>query len=434
MPAIEIRNLYKEYKLGVIGHGTLYRDIQSFYAKFRGKEDPNTLIGTNQFVSKQNLVAINNLTLNVEKGEVLGIIGPNGAGKSTLLKVLSRITSPTRGSIKYNGRLASLLEVGTGFHPELTGRENIFLNGSINGLSEKEINKKLDEIIDFAGVKNYLDTPVKRFSSGMYVRLGFAVAAYLNPDIFVVDEVLAVGDAEFQKKAINKMEDISKNLGRTVLFVSHNMDSIKKFCTKTLLLENGKIKKYGNTQDVVNYYLNSFGNQKLNLSKVNFERDDNKNFQILSFSLKNNKNEYSNLFDRKDNFRIVIKYIIKKKTDDLQVSLSIQTYGAQNGVQHETSVFQWSEQHYNKFKYNNQKVIKDIGTYEAVINFPSNVLNSGKYSLNVSLAYAGHWHEKIKDKILFELDDSGSSHTLKSGRSSGLLAMQLDWSEKKTNE
>ena len=432
--SIEIRNLYKEYKLGLIGHGTLYRDIQSTYAKFMGREDPNTLIGSKKSISKKNIIAINNINLDIKKSEVLGIIGHNGAGKSTLLKVLSRITSPTMGTIRYEGRLSSLLEVGTGFHPELTGRDNIFLNGSINGLSENEIKKKLDEIVSFAGVSNYLDTPVKRYSSGMHVRLGFAVAAYLDPDIFVVDEVLAVGDAEFQKKAIYKMEDISKNSGRTVLFVSHNMDSIKKFCTRTLLLEDGKVKKIGKTDEVVNYYLNSLGSQGLKSSQLIFNKNPSQKYQILKISICDINNVFTNLLNRKDSFKILIKYNVEENTNDLQVGLNISTYGQQNGVAHDTLVLQWSEQHFNKYKFNSENVFKEAGEYEVEINIPGLFLNSGRYALNVSLAYAGNWYEKLDDFILFELDDSGSSHTLKAGRSAGLVALPLDWNEKKINE
>jgi lipopolysaccharide transport system ATP-binding protein len=253
---IKIENLYKEYRLGVIGHGTLYRDLQSWWAKLRGKEDPNSLIGheSNNTI-KDQILALNNINLEVNNGDALGIIGANGAGKSTLLKILSRVTAPTSGTIKVKGRIASLLEVGTGFHKELTGRENIYLNGAINGMNRYEVNKKLDDIVDFAGVAQFIDTPVKRYSSGMYVRLGFSVAAHLEPDILVVDEVLAVGDARFQKKAIGKMQDVSKENGRTVLFVSHNMASIQALCRKAILLENGKVTYEGNSEDVVNYYI-----------------------------------------------------------------------------------------------------------------------------------------------------------------------------------
>jgi lipopolysaccharide transport system ATP-binding protein len=255
--AIKFENLYKEYRLGIIGHGTLYRDLQSWWAKLRKQEDPNSLIGSSQRNSlKDQILALDNINLEIKKGEVLGIIGSNGAGKSTLLKILSRVTGPTSGSIKIKGRIASLLEVGTGFHPELTGRENIFLNGAINGMDKYEVSRKFDEIVDFSGVEKFVDTPVKRYSSGMYVRLGFAVAAFLEPDILVVDEVLAVGDASFQKKAIGKMKDVSTGQGRTVLFVSHNMSSISNLCNRAILIDKGKIIEDGDTNYVIDRYFN----------------------------------------------------------------------------------------------------------------------------------------------------------------------------------
>ena len=233
---ISFENIYKEYRLGVINHGTLYRDLQSWYAKVRGKKDPNSIIGLENIESNKNILALDNINLEIKSGEILGIIGHNGAGKSTLLKVLSRITSPSQGTIRVKGRVSSLLEVGTGFHSELTGRENIYLNGAINGLSINEISKKIDTIISFSEIGKFIDTPVKRYSTGMYVKLGFAVAAHLEPDILVVDEVLAVGDASFQNKALNKIEQVSQKNGRTILFVSHNLKAIENFCTKTLLL------------------------------------------------------------------------------------------------------------------------------------------------------------------------------------------------------
>ena len=263
---IKIENLYKEYRLGIIGHGTLYRDLQSWWAKARGKPDPNSLLGmANPNQGKDRILALNKIDLEVNDGEVLGIIGANGAGKSTLLKILSKVTAPTRGTIKYKGRVSSLLEVGTGFHTELTGRENIFLNGAINGMNKKEVSRKLDEIVDFAGVDKYLDTPVKRYSSGMHVRLGFAVAAHLDPDILVVDEVLAVGDAEFQKKAIGKMKDVSRDEGRTVLFVSHNMYAIRNLCHRVILLDNGRITFDSTPELTINHYLNESNKAQVNL-------------------------------------------------------------------------------------------------------------------------------------------------------------------------
>jgi lipopolysaccharide transport system ATP-binding protein len=241
--AIKVEQLSKLYALGQIGTGTISRDLERWYARIRGKEDPYAKIGQiNDRTAKGSsdfVWSLRDINFEVKKGEVLGIIGRNGAGKSTLLKILSKITSPTTGRISIDGRIASLLEVGTGFHPEMTGRENIFMNGAILGMRKFEIQRKFDEIVDFAGVAAYIDTPVKRYSSGMYVRLAFAVAAFLEPEILIVDEVLAVGDAEFQKKCIGRMKDVSVNDGRTVLFVSHNMAAVKSLCTKGLVLKNG---------------------------------------------------------------------------------------------------------------------------------------------------------------------------------------------------
>ena len=258
-PVIQIENLSKMYRLGVIGTGTISHDLNRWWHKVRGKEDPYLKIGEsnigNEKSSSEYVWAIKDINLEVNKGDVMGIIGKNGAGKSTLLKILSKVTGPTTGNIKYNGRIGSLLEVGTGFHPELTGRENIYLNGAILGMTKSEIRLKLDEIIDFAGVNRYVDTPVKRYSSGMKVRLGFAVAAHLEPEILVVDEVLAVGDAEFQKKAIGKMKDVSHKEGRTVLFVSHNMASIQNLCSTLVVLESGTISFNGNVKQGIQQYL-----------------------------------------------------------------------------------------------------------------------------------------------------------------------------------
>jgi lipopolysaccharide transport system ATP-binding protein len=258
MPVIEIDNLWKKYRLGVIGHGTLRQDLQSWWAKMRGKEDPNTIIplpqGQTGQIEGNRFWALKHINLGIEQGDILGIIGKNGAGKSTLLKILSRVTSPTRGTIRVKGRIASLLEVGTGFHPELTGRENVFLNGAILGLSKQEIKGRLDEIIAFSGIEAFIDTPVKRYSSGMYVRLAFAVAAHLDPDILVVDEVLAIGDAEFQSKCLGKMGEAGKQ-GRTLLFVSHNLPMLSKLCPKSVLLRNGEIVSAGKSSLVIDEYL-----------------------------------------------------------------------------------------------------------------------------------------------------------------------------------
>jgi ABC-type polysaccharide/polyol phosphate transport system, ATPase component len=258
--AIEFNNVGKQYRLGRIGTGTLSHDLTRWWkTAILGKEDPYLMIGdTNDRTTKGTsdyVWALRDITFKVEKGDVIGIIGKNGAGKSTLLKLLSHITAPSTGSIDYRGRIASLLEVGTGFHPEMTARENIFMNGSLMGMMNHEIKARLDEIVDFAGVERYLDTPVKRFSSGMTVRLGFAVAAFLEPEILVVDEVLAVGDAEFQKKAIGKMKEVSKGGGRTVLFVSHNMSAVKSLCRSGIVLKNGLIDYSGTAEECVDHYM-----------------------------------------------------------------------------------------------------------------------------------------------------------------------------------
>lgn len=260
--AIEFNNISKLYRLGVVGTGTLANDVKRWWTmNIRGKEDPFLRIGeTNDRSTKGDsdyVWALKDIDFKVEQGDVVGIIGKNGAGKSTLLKILSKVTAPTTGTIRARGRIGSLLEVGTGFHPEMTGRENIYMNGAILGMTKQEISKKLDEIIDFSGCERYIDTPVKRYSSGMMVRLGFAVAAHLDPEILVVDEVLAVGDAEFQKKAIGKMQDVSKGEGRTVLFVSHNMAAVRSLCNTGILLENGKIQYIGTATDCIDYYLSS---------------------------------------------------------------------------------------------------------------------------------------------------------------------------------
>ena len=265
MTAIEFDHVGKQYRLGLVGTGTLAHDLNRFWqTKVLHREDPYLKIGeTNDRATKGEsdyVWALRDIDFKVEQGDVVGIIGRNGAGKSTLLKLLSRVTAPTTGIIRARGRIGSLLEVGTGFHPEMTGRENIFMNGTIMGMTTEEIKRKLDEIVDFSGCERYLDTPVKRYSSGMMVRLGFAVAAHLEPEILVVDEVLAVGDAEFQKKAIGKMQDVSRGGGRTVLFVSHNMRSVRNLCKSAIVLENGRMAYSGDVEEGIDFYLQTGAN------------------------------------------------------------------------------------------------------------------------------------------------------------------------------
>lgn len=331
--SIKFENISKQYRLGLVSTKTISHDLNRWWkTNVLGKEDPYLKIGeVNDRAHKGNseyVWALKDINFEVEQGDVLGIIGKNGAGKSTLLKILSKVTAPTTGTIKAAGRIASLLEVGTGFHPEMTGRENIYMNGAIMGMSKIEITRKLEEIVDFSGVERYLDTPVKRYSSGMTVRLGFAIAAHLEPEILVVDEVLAVGDAEFQKKAIGKMQDVSRGEGRTVLFVSHNMASMKMLCNKGILLSDGIISNSGNIHDVISDYLisgieftknNILSNVKYYSNQINiFELTVNgkkQNFIELNFpERKFTINIHGNI---KDKLKINIECLIYDKNDNL---------------------------------------------------------------------------------------------------------------------
>lgn len=319
---IKVENLSKQYRLGQVGTGTLRHDLNRLWHTIRGKEDPYLKIGQvndrTQKLSSDYVWALQDINFEVKQGEVLGIIGRNGAGKSTLLKILSKITKPTTGLIHINGRIASLLEVGTGFHPELSGRDNIFLNGAILGMRKWEIQKKFDEIVDFAGVHAYVDTPVKRYSSGMYVRLAFAVAAFLEPEILIIDEVLAVGDAEFQKKCIGRMKDVSTNDGRTVLFVSHNMASIKSICNSAIILNNGQLEHSGEVSEIIPKYLAI----NLDKGKENYVKISNKHrryqcsreYEILSVSLNDCliEDSYATYQPIRFSVRIKCNFIINK--------------------------------------------------------------------------------------------------------------------------
>jgi len=322
---LKAENVSKQYRLGVVGTGTISHDLTRWWHRIRGKEDPFLKIGAvndRSAVAKNNYVwALEDINFEVQQGEVLGIIGKNGAGKSTLLKILSRVTSPTSGEIKTKGRIASLLEVGTGFHPELTGRENIYLNGAILGMNKAEIKKKEHEIIDFSGCQMYIDTPVKRYSSGMRVRLAFAVAAFLEPDILVVDEVLAVGDAEFQKKAIGKMQDISKGDGRTVLFVSHNMAAVQDLCTRVIILEHGTITFEGDLSKGINKYLSNNSTFK---GFVDFESEEDLKLSRFSrFEMRNSQNKMVSGFNSGDSMTFKISVKIEKTLRNPVFSLRI---------------------------------------------------------------------------------------------------------------
>ena len=312
MNAIEFDNVGKLYRLGNVGTGTLSNDLNRWWqTRILHREDPYLRVGeTNDRASKggSNFVwALKDISFNVEEGEVVGIIGKNGAGKSTLLKLLSQVTAPTTGEIRAWGTIASLLEVGTGFHQEMTGRENIYMNGAIMGMTRTEINAKLDDIVDFAGIARYIDTPVKRYSSGMTVRLGFAVAAFLEPDILVVDEVLAVGDAEFQKKAIGKMQEVSKGEGRTVLFVSHNMAAVRKLCQRGVVLDNGGMAFDGDVLDAVNFYLNTDTSIQTEGTLVNRVKWKKEYLSIRSISINHRQSTHIRLIPNQKTLTIVIE-------------------------------------------------------------------------------------------------------------------------------
>ena len=295
---IQVEHLSKQYRLGTVGTGSFSHDMNRAWHRIRGKEDPYLKIGEvndrTQRGKSDYVWALKDINFEVKQGEVMGIIGRNGAGKSTLLKILSRTTSPSSGSVKIKGRVASLLEVGTGFHPELSGRDNIFLNGAILGMSKQEIKSKFDEIVDFAGVERFIDTPVKRYSSGMYVRLAFGVAAHLEPEILIVDEVLAVGDAEFQKKALGKMKEVSTKEGRTVLFVSHNMGAIRALCQTAIILKNGTTHYIGTVEDGVANYLRISDENFQNSLLERTDREGNGKFKFIAIDIKNGKGERTN--------------------------------------------------------------------------------------------------------------------------------------------
>ena len=387
MIILKAENISKQYRLGNVGTGTLSHDLNRFWHSVRGKEDPYLKVGAvNDRSSKakaEYVWALREINFEVQKGEVLGIIGKNGAGKSTLLKILSRVTSPTTGVIKTRGRIASLLEVGTGFHPELTGRENIFLNGAILGMTRTEITEKLDEIIEFSGCEMYIDTPVKRYSSGMTVRLAFAVAAHLEPDILVVDEVLAVGDAEFQKKAIGKMQDISKGHGRTVLFVSHNMDSVMRLCTRAILMKDGGIIKNGNVSQVIDTYLNTeFGAT----SHKSWDKNNGNNIvKILSIQA------HSQDLQKSDNYKITEKIGISITYEVLKAGHKIHTalnFFNSSGV----NIFDSHES--RTLLYHDKKI---PGIYKTTVWIYENIFSEGVIIVGVALVthdpFTVHFHE-----------------------------------------
>ncbi|MBU1196086.1 MAG: ABC transporter ATP-binding protein [Proteobacteria bacterium] len=400
---IKIEHLYKEYCLGVIGHGTLYRDMQSWWANVRGKEDPNSLIGRVNSDSPKNILALNNINMNVKQGEVLGIIGANGAGKSTLLKILSKVTAPTKGIIKVKGKIASLLEVGTGFHPELTGKENIYLNGAINGMNKMEVTRKLDEIANFAGVEKFIDTPVKRYSSGMHARLGFAVAAHLDPDILVVDEVLAVGDAKFQKKAAIKMQNVSESHGRTVIIVSHNMDLIERLCSRSVLLNAGSILAEGETEAIIKKYI---GQETANLKPEKIWNESNRTYRSkgvapgnelvkpISLRVFDEHGKLCSTFSEIEDINFEFECEVLRKANNMAIGLTITNHK-------NTGVLAMRDN-----SRDDEGEIAEPGRYLFKTKIQGNFLNDGFYRISIGCTEGMSIHVDESDIVSFLVKDT----------------------------
>ena len=419
--AIKVEDLGKLYRLGEIGTGTLGHDLNRAWARLRGKEDPSARIGeTNDRTARGGsdfVWSLKDVNFEVKQGEVLGIIGRNGAGKSTLLKILSKVTAPTTGRIKVRGRIASLLEVGTGFHPELTGRENIFLNGAILGMTKTEIRSKFDEIVDFSGVERYIDTPVKRYSSGMYVRLAFAVAAFLEPEILIVDEVLAVGDAEFQKKCLGRMKDVSTNDGRTVLFVSHNMGAIRNLCTQGLYMKNGGLVTSGPITEVVNYYMNDGAAKSASNNFVNYDisRTGDKQIVFTSASIRNSQGDIDSEFFIGDDITFILNVencsdlkksvmgVLVSTNDDIPV-LQVLNYDSNYEIIHTDK------------KETYKVVIKDISLYP------------DEYTVSLIIADGSDIiYDYIKECLSFTILAGGKKVNRSLVRESGMFFVSPDW-------
>ena len=374
--ALKMDSVSKLYRLGEVGTGTISHDLNRWWAKIWGREDPYAAVGVvndREKAGDEFIWALQNINFEVKHGEIVGIIGRNGAGKSTLLKLLSRVTAPTKGSILINGKIASLLEVGTGFHPELTGRENIFLNGTILGMSKREIASKFDEIVEFSGCDKYIDTPVKRYSSGMHVRLAFAVAAHLEPDILIVDEVLAVGDAEFQSKCLGKMQDVSKSSGRTVLFVSHNMGAVKRLCPSSILLDKGMIVKTGCTSDVVDYYLDSGAELERVVRWDKDDRPETDEIQLNGIAVLDDAGRVDSLLSTGNDLSIEVDYTLIKDVRNLRVVATVQNSDG-------TDVFSSSDY---LFQENDNLRVK--GHYRSICCIPKNLMTIGAYTVSVDL-------------------------------------------------
>lgn len=419
---IRAEGLGKKYRLGAIGTGTLSHDLNRWWVKFRGKEDPYSMLEEDEpgYIKNGDFWALRDLDFEIRQGEAVGIIGKNGAGKSTLLKILSRVTSPTTGEIRVRGRIASLLEVGTGFHPELTGKENIFLNGAILGMTKLEIKGKLDEIIAFSGVERHIDTPVKRYSSGMHVRLAFAVAAHLEPEILIVDEVLAVGDAEFQKKCLGKMREVTGK-GRTILFVSHNMAALKKLCSKGLLLRSGKIGLDGGIEDVIEAYFNlSFQDRP----EITWEPTLHSlsNAQIVSLRVMREDQTICSHIAINENFYLEVEFINYKEGSFLSNYFELR-----NNTEGEVlSSANWSSATANRDPYSNTAFKK--GRYKSRMKVPGNFLNEGSYIVNAwILENISATAAEAKESLTVTIIDNDEMRKEYTGKWFGVVRPKLEW-------
>lgn len=371
--AIEFNNISKQYRLGLVSTKTLSHDLDRWWkVNVLHKEDPYLKIGSvNDRASaadSEYVWALRDIDFKVEQGDVVGIIGKNGAGKSTLLKLLSKVTAPTTGIIKARGRIGALLEVGTGFHSEMTGRENIYMNGAIMGMTKQEISRKLDEIVDFSGCERYIDTPVKRYSSGMTVRLGFAVAAHLDPEILVVDEVLAVGDAEFQKKAIGKMQDVSRGEGRTVLFVSHNMTAVKSLCKRGIILQNGMLVDDGGVDEVVTHYLRG-DSESSNYKTWNVPEYKRDGFELLEIGIRRKGGSFLDVIRMDQESELVIRYRLTKSYDNFWITMHLK-----NEQGNKLFSISGGGRCYDK--------CHGAGEYEQVCHIPANFFNWGNFAID----------------------------------------------------
>ncbi|MEX0884135.1 MAG: ABC transporter ATP-binding protein [Cyclobacteriaceae bacterium] len=422
---ISVEGLGKKYRLGVIGTGRLSQDLNQWWAKIRGKEDPFETIepGSSSHSKYGDFWALQDLDFEVKEGEVLGIIGKNGAGKSTLLKILSRVTTPTSGMVKVKGRIASLLEVGTGFHPELTGRENIFLNGAILGMTKAEIRKKIDEIISFSGVEKHIDTPVKRYSSGMHVRLAFAVAAHLEPEILIVDEVLAVGDAEFQKKCLGKMNQVSRE-GRTILFVSHNMGAVQALCSRAILLKSGKLFTDGPTYETIATYSQiAYNKTKAELVCGHREGEaENYGVRITAVRVLDQNDRVCNIFNDADDFYVEIEYLTQQEGNHLTSNIQLFT---ESGVL-VLSTGNWASTTLNMDVYSDR--VLPVGIYRSRVKFPGYFLNEGGYYINAIInREASTSIIFIEEAVTFTIVDSGNMRKEYTDHIGGVVRPKFEW-------